>query len=108
MKQSFQVDPLNTCNLLVDVLYIIAPAITPTKLPLCVEETLGGIINLLVASGPAFLKSAAPTITVDPTPIPSTTILDELALIVTFSNSVEVLIPILPEPVTNNCHQHHY
>ena len=94
---------MNTCNLLFDVLYIIAPATTPTKLPLCVEETLGGIINLLVASGPAFLKSAEPTITVDPTPIPSRTILAELALIVTFSNSVEVLIPILPDPVTKNC-----
>ena len=65
--------------------------------------TLGGIINLRVASGPAFLKSAAPTITVEPTPIPSTTMLDELALIVTFANSVEVLIPMLPDPVIKNC-----
>ena len=63
---------------------------------------MGGIINLRVASGPAFLKSAAPTITVDPTPIPSTTILDELALIVTFSEFVEGLLPILADPVSMN------
>ena len=39
-------------------MYIIAPAINPVKLPLCVLDTFGGTINRLVTS-PASAKSTA-------------------------------------------------
>ena len=97
---------MNTCNLFTDVLYIIAPANTPDKLPLCVVVTCGGNINLSVAlldGLPASLISTAPTTTVEPTPRPPTTTPHSCAFILTFANSLVVLIPIEPLFVTNTC-----
>ena len=97
---------MNTCNLFTDVLYIIAPANTPDKLPLCVLVTCGGNINLSVAlllGLPASLISTAPTTTVEPTPRPPTTTPHSCAFILTFANSLVVLIPIEPLFVTNTC-----